>query len=199
LDEQLKQRLIGAAVIIALIVIFVPMLLDQPVDSEQVKLDTRIPAKPKALQQEALPSQEILPKPIPPEPDNATSELVQPSSVASQSLEMQQGDVEPAAAEQVSTRPEPLRDDGYGDIQRSSPSAWLIQVASFTKPENAARLVQRLKQADMPAQLEEVTIGGKRHYRVQMLPQLNRKDAEILINRIKQEFELEATLLRYPD
>ena len=36
LEERLKQRLLGGAVLVALVVIFVPMLIDEPVDSRVV-------------------------------------------------------------------------------------------------------------------------------------------------------------------
>jgi DedD protein len=93
----------------------------------------------------------------------------------------------------------PRSDDAGTETKRSTPTAWLVQVASFPHQENAARLVERLREADMPAKLQEVMVAGKRHYRVQMLPQLDRKDAEKLIKRIKQEFKLTATLRRYSD
>lgn len=94
---------------------------------------------------------------------------------------------------------EDSRDERKTETARSTPAAWLVQVGSFTQQENATKLVEKLREADFPAQLQEVTIGGKRHYRVQMLPQLDKKDAEILIERIKKEFALTATLLRYAD
>jgi DedD protein len=93
----------------------------------------------------------------------------------------------------------PPSEQAGSEAGRKTPSAWLIQVASFTQQENATRLVDRLKQAHMPAQLHEVMVAGKRHYRVQMLPQLDRKDAEKLIERIKKEFKLNATLRHYSD
>jgi len=195
LDEQLKQRLVGAAVIVSLIVIFVPMLLDEPDDSEPVEMDTRIPDKPQALQ-DPLPSREILPKPVPaqPTPGVAEPEPVQPPEDWS-------AEEAPSVPDQKASEntPSVVETPSSGESGRSTPAAWVVQVASFTHRENATRLVERLKQADMPAQLQEVKIGGKQHYRVQMLPQLDRKDAEKLINRIDKAFKLKATLLHYSD
>jgi DedD protein len=196
LDEQLKRRLVGAAVIVSLIVIFVPMLLDDSVDSEQADLAPQIPDKPKALQHE-LPAQEILPDPIPPAP--VTNEPVAPPAVESSPAESEQMTSEPIEQARSPSRMEDSRDEGKTEAARPTPAAWLVQVGSFTQQENATKLVEKLREADFPAQLQEVTIGGKRHYRVQMLPQLDKKDAEVLIERIKKEFALTATLLRYAD
>ena len=52
MDQQLKQRLVGLAVIFSLIVIFVPMLLDGP-EPERETLEVKIP-----------PSPEIVPLPV---------------------------------------------------------------------------------------------------------------------------------------
>ena len=198
MDEQLKQRLVGAAVIVSLIVIFVPMLWDEPEDTEPVEIDTQIPDKPAALQQ-PLPSREILPKPVPQVPMTSLAEPQQAPEAETSVSEAETMTPEPDRSPDLSSIPEPIPIDGEREAGRSTPVAWLVQVASFTQQENATRLVDRLKQANMPAQLQEVTIGGKRHYRVQMLPQLDRKDAEKLIERIKNEFKLTATLLRYSD
>ena len=204
MDEQLKKRLVGAAVIVSLIVIFVPMLLDEPDDSEPVEFDTRIPEKPPELRQ-PLPSREILPKPVAAVPMTSVAEPQQaPSTESPVSEAPAVTDQQPVSAEPAETIPTtnvadtPVERSG-SETGRTTPTAWLIQVASFTQQENANRLVDRLRQADMPAQLHEVTVAGKHLYRVQMLPQLDRKDAEKLIERIKKEFNLNATLRRYSD
>lgn len=46
MEIKLKQRLIGAAVLISLIVIFVPMLLRGPVENRVVEVPVEIPPKP---------------------------------------------------------------------------------------------------------------------------------------------------------
>ena len=47
MDDVLKQRLVGAAVLIALAVIFVPMLFDAPRDERlERQLDPAIPSSP---------------------------------------------------------------------------------------------------------------------------------------------------------
>ena len=191
MDEQLKRRLVGAAVIVSLVVIFVPMLLDEPVDTDQTELPDQIPDKPKVLQR-PLPSQEILPEPIPPE-------TVAPAQTPVDTGPKESPPVSSEPPEPVPTSTLTEQADSSPEGKRASPTAWLVQVGSFTQRDNATKLVERLKQASLPAQLHEVTIDGKRHFRVQMLPQLDRRDAETLIKRIKKEFELTATLLRYPE
>ncbi|MGD8587922.1 MAG: SPOR domain-containing protein [Chromatiales bacterium] len=198
MDEQLKQRLVGAAVIVSLIVIFVPMLLEEPDDTEPVAVDTVIPDKPPALQR-PLPSREILPQPVSPVPMTSVAELEQTPPVDSAVADEEPVSLESTESTSPASASKPRADDAGSKGGRSTPTAWLVQVASFTQKENASRLVERLRQADMPAQVQEVMIAGKRHYRVQMLPQLDRKDAEKLIKQINQKFKIKATLRRYSE
>ena len=51
MDQELKQRLVGAVVITALAAIFVPMLFDDPVDETGRKInELKIPELPSRLQ-----------------------------------------------------------------------------------------------------------------------------------------------------
>ncbi len=174
MEEQLKQRLVGGAVLVSLIVIFLPMLLDDGVDSDPLLSQPRMPEKPKALQQ-GFNSQTILPEPI-------TAENKLPLQVEKVT---QPAPVKPAA----NTR--------TGKIDRPTPGAWLIQVASFSHKKNAQKLLEGLNKANLPAELKQVTIEGKRHYRVQILPQLDKKQAQEMVQKIKKKFNLKASLIRY--
>jgi len=174
LEEQLKQRLVGGAVLVSLVVIFVPMLLDRPAETDHAISISEIPEKPKVLQRR-LESRAILPEPISQEKSEApTTASVEPPQEV-----------------------KPTGEKHSGKIERPSPSAWMVQVASFSKRENAQKLVERLQEADLPAQLKEVRIDGKRRYRVQMPPQVNKKEAEKIVERIKSEFKLTPSLVRY--
>lgn len=173
LEERLKQRLIGAAVLVALVVIFVPMLIDEPIDSKLVS-DHTIPAKPPAL---VKPMPEILP---------AKPPIVKPVE------RVPEVPPKPAA-------PEPVKKPVAQKEQRKSPTAWMIQVASLTVQKNAEKLVADLKKADLPAQLEKVAVAGKKHYRVRVGPEVDFKTAERMAKKIKRDFKLTPKVMRYPE
>ncbi len=181
LEERLKQRLLGGAALVALVVIFVPMLIDEPVDSKVVS-DHRIPPKPEALEK---PMPTILP-PAPEEP----AKPVEVAKTPVASIE---------EAKPVSTRPAPTANPKPVGGDKPSPTAWMIQVASLTVKENAEKLVADLKKADLPAILEKVEVDGKRHYRVRVGPEVNHKTALSMAERIKRDFKLTPKVLRYPD
>jgi DedD protein len=178
LEERLKQRLLGGAVLVALIVIFVPMLIDEPVDS-RVVADHRIPVKPAILEK---PIPKILPPELPSAP-TADTTITEP----------------PPMPEPPSQPVKPTVTHSTTQAERSSPTSWMIQVASLTVRENATKLVKDLKKADMPAQMESVKVDGKTHYRVRVGPEVDFKTAERMADKIKKDFKLAPKVLRYPE
>ncbi len=176
LDERLKQRLLGGGVLVALVVIFVPMLIDEPVDSKLVS-DHRIPPKPEEIEK---PMPRILPPP--PEPSRAPPAVAAKPTLA-----------EPAEPPVAASKKQPEQS------KRKPPAAWIIQVASLTVEKNAQKLVKDLRKADMPAQLQTVEVEGVRHYRVRVGPEVNHPTALKMAERIKREFKLTPKVLQYSE
>lgn len=177
LEEQIKQRLLGGAVLVALVVIFVPMLIDEPVDSKVVS-DHQIPRKPETVEN-SMPS--ILPPP--PVADSVPG--------ADTDTEKQ--------TQAKPTVPIPLPEPKPRQGGKPSPTAWIIQVASLTVKKNAEKLVAELRQAELPAILEQVEVDGKRHYRVRVGPEVSHKTASSMAERIQRDFKLTPKILHYPD
>ncbi|MEW8584856.1 MAG: SPOR domain-containing protein, partial [Candidatus Thiodiazotropha sp.] len=81
---------------------------------------------------------------------------------------------------------------------RPSPTAWVIQVASLTNENNAKKLVEQLREADLPAQMEKVKLNGKQHYRIRVGPEVDHRLAEKMAAKIKKRFKLNPKLMQYP-
>ncbi|MFV8835600.1 SPOR domain-containing protein [Aquisalimonas sp. APHAB1-3] len=78
MQQHHKQRLIGAVVVVALAVIFLPMLLQGPVDRGTTDMAMDIPPRPQVEQGPAdadQPEPDSEPAPAPDEPGEAVSEL----------------------------------------------------------------------------------------------------------------------------
>jgi DedD protein len=76
-----------------------------------------------------------------------------------------------------------------------------VQVASFEKRENAESLVQQLRGSALEAFVEEAEIAGRIWYRVRVGPELDRKEAEAMRDRIRDllgETGRKAEVLHYP-
>jgi DedD protein len=172
MDEGLKKRLIGAAVLAALAVIFVPMLFEEPppAEPELVPLPPRPPAQDFAsemLREEVPAVMPLAPRPV--EPD-------QPRQAE-----------EPAAPELPADQP------------RTGLSAWVVQAASLSSRENADKLVARLREAGLPTPDPElVDIRGKRYFRVRVGPVVERSRADAMVARVSEIAGTKAQVQRYP-
>ncbi|MEW8508493.1 MAG: SPOR domain-containing protein [Candidatus Thiodiazotropha sp.] len=188
LEERLKQRLLGGAVLVALVVIFVPMLVDEPVERHTVS-DYKIPTKPPVKrplpetqgQQDRVVEQRQAPPAVKPE--------IKAPPAPKKAVTVKES-VPAAAKSEKQPQDSPVR---------SSPSAWIIQVASLTNEKNAKKLVEDLRKADLPAQMEAARLNGKKHYRVRVGPEVDHRLAEKMAAKIKKRFKLNPKLMRYPE
>jgi DedD protein len=167
MEEGLKKRLIGAAVLASLAVIFVPMLFEEP------------PSQPPPLP--PLPAQ-------PPVRDFA-SEMLREEVPAVTPLVAPPPEIAP---DEEDTPPPPAQ-------PRTGLSAWVVQVGSFSSRENAEKLVERLRKADLPAPDPElVDIRGKQYYRVRVGPVIERSEAEGMVERVDAIAGSKAQVRQYP-
>jgi DedD protein len=187
LEDRLKQRLLGGAVLVALVVIFVPMLIEEPVERGTLSNHT-IPVKPKV--EKSVPEKRVQqqretePQPMPTVTTPEPKKTPKPEPVvAKKDKPPESKSVE--TTKKASTRP--------------SPTAWMIQVASLTNEKNAEKLVESLRKADMPAQMEKVRLNGKLYYRIRVGPEVDHRLAEKMLAKIKQAFKLNPKLMRYPE
>jgi len=175
MDEGLKKRLIGAAVLASLAVIFVPMLFEEP-PSRPPPLPP-LPQRPPAvdfasemLREEVpavAPLAPVVPEPVVPEP------VVDPAP--------------PGAPPPVAEAP------------RTGLSAWVVQAASLSSQENAEKLVARLREAGLPTPDPElVDIKGKRFYRVRVGPVIERAEAEGMLDKVSEIAGSQAQVQQYP-
>ncbi|MCG7915004.1 MAG: SPOR domain-containing protein [Candidatus Thiodiazotropha weberae] len=193
LEERLKQRMLGGAVLVALVVIFVPMLIEEPVEQRD-KSTHAIPIKPQSRQDQPVASQS------PEKPEQKM--VVKPPAPKAAAEAVSKPEPEPKAKPVVSKKPVEKsvpKQSGKGDKPRPSPTAWIIQVASLTNESNANKLVQRLRKAQLPAQMAPVKLNGKPHYRVRVGPEVDHRLAEKMLAKIKREFKLNPKLMRYPE
>ena len=177
METTLKQRLIGAAVLIALAVIFVPMILDGSGQRDSVTLNMEVPPEPEFTFESELPDPEKL--------DDAPA-IVQ---------KKQRGDDKPKVDEtegakvKAASVPVPKVVEATEDHIKKNPSlnAWAVQVAAFGEHDKALALEKKLIAANYSAFTEESKSGSKILYRVKVGPELKRENAEKLKNKIEKE------------
>jgi DedD protein len=195
MDLSLKQRLLGAVVLIALAVIFVPMFLSRPApqqSSETVNLAIP-PAPDREFQNRVLPvdaapdaaknAQTVTSQPLatvetPPRP----AEIAQPTAPVTTTPAPEAAKSEPVAPTPTAEAPKPEP----STPGRAANGHFFVHLGIYAESKNADDLVATLKQGGFPAFPEASDYQGKRAERVRVGPFEDRAAAEAARLRIKQ-------------
>ena len=198
MDIRLKQRLVGAAVLVALGVIFIPMVLQPP---EQVQgPDTAIPAQPAGNFKDRLATAVPTPAPVPEQPprqvlappDAPTPTAPVPATATAPAVEMP-----PVTAELTNAEAErPVPDKASSAA--SGPSAWVVQVGVFSQEVNAQALAKTLRTKGHTTFVERFAGKTSPNFRVRLGPFKDRASADALQARLKREDKLAAMVKSYP-
>ena len=196
MDKVLKQRLVGATILIALAVIFVPMLFDGGEDEREPRRDTALDLPPPPADRREVRRLPLDPVRVPEERPTQTAEPAPPAEDDEIALLAPTTEPEPdppAAAEPV---PEPPADvDAEGTEQPEPDPApaveapapepvepvtggWVVQVASFSSAETAERVLDQLERLGHAAARDVLVRGETRLHRLRTGPYPDRAGAD---------------------
>ena len=169
-----KHRIVGAIVLVALVVIFVPMILSGREPPPELKGTREAPPRAEITETRVLVTPVTPDETTPPE----SSETVKVVQVPV--------DNKPAPVEKatVAKKPEPAP---------AKPAAvkiedgWMVQVGTFSNTENATRLRDRLKSLGHSVHADSVTVGGKKAMRLRVGPFADRAKADKAQAQIRKE------------
>lgn len=195
MNEQLKQRLVGAAVLVLLAVIFIPIILDRPSEPEVRIEHPKLPPR-----SETEFSSRVVPLS---EPETTLVESERKRRVAAPAKPAEPSEPPAAAAEspamEVKTAPAPAPEpEPKVPPAESGPTAWAIQLGSFSSAQNASALRDRLRKMGYVAFIETARVDGKEITRVFVGPELARERAGELVKKLKAETDLEGMIVQYP-
>ena len=155
MDVSLKQRLVGAVVLIALAVIFLPMLVKGPApDSGVSDVSLTVPPEPKeanGMVTQDLPL--VAPSGV---PEGGVSGM--PDTVAGQPT-----DAAPAAA---------------GLFPAVAAGDFAVSFGSYASAADADKVIDALRSAELPGYREAVSLNGRQAHRVRIGPFADRAVAE---------------------
>lgn len=218
MDETLKKRLVGATVLVSLVVIFVPMLLDDEPMVDSGITETNIPPKPaNDFSSRVIPAEdeelaippvtarpEIVPL-VPPPAPAAVAEPPKPAEpavpaapaapvAADKKTVVAEKKVEPPVQPSPAEKPQPVQ-------PREGLAAWVIQVGSFSNRENAEKLVETIRKMKYDTFMEQADVDGKTLYRVMVGPEVERKLADqmlVKLNKDIKSLDLKGRVRSYP-
>lgn len=172
MDEPLKQRLVGALVVGAFAVIVVPWLLGDP-EPPPARRDVSAPAPPPAPMPLSTARQPPVTPPAPLAPVAPLPDVEAPRPVVGVERPPDAGVT--AAARSSHTAPTGL---------------FQVQAATFSSQDNAARLVERLRAADLDARVEQ----SDKFWRVYLVGFDTRDAADGARARLQLEFSLSGVI-----
>lgn len=191
MDRGLIQRMVGALVLIALAVIFVPMLFNREDDARRVEVDA--PAMP---QTPAMPDVEVQPVEVPEpaaEPFPEEFEIIEEGPETEAQVPAEPITAPPAVAEPTPTppaeRPEPEQRLDAANL----PVSWSVQLASLSNRESAEALTAKLRSQGYNAYVR--TFEGMN--RVFVGPLVERAEANRLRDVLERQQKLKGFVVRF--
>ncbi|HYY15796.1 MAG TPA: SPOR domain-containing protein [Gammaproteobacteria bacterium] len=210
IEEKLKQRLVGATVLVGLGVIFIPMLLDNSgnsgVPESAIKTPSRsgdsftsapLAEKPAERAPSKLEEPPSLPARVEPprleavSPVKPAKERVAPEEVLEVDPAQAGGDWGSKAAQGVSKAPA-LPPAAKAEKQAGT---HVVQLASFSSEEKAVALKTQLRKRGYNAFVERIPVRGGKLFRVRIGP-LSQLKAKQLQAKLAKDINLQGMVIR---
>lgn len=218
LDKAYKQRMVGALVLVALAVIFLPMLFSRQDEQRQVTVEApAAPQTPVMPQVQVEPVAVPEPQALPQEPVPSDDEIAQQEAPAVPSAPVAPAPATAAAAKPVAPPPAPApvpalaakpatapaqpiaAAPGKPDTTQSRVDAnglsvsWSVQLASLSNRESAEKLQKTLRSQGYNAYIR--TADGKN--RVFVGPLIERAEADRLRDLLNRQQNLKGFVVRF--
>ncbi|MFK7607850.1 MULTISPECIES: SPOR domain-containing protein [unclassified Pseudomonas] len=203
LDKVYKQRMVGALVLVALAVIFLPMLFTREDEQRQIQVDV-----PTAPQVPVMPQVQVEPVPVP-EPQPIAEEPAPPEDVAQEQVAPPPAAPAPAAvvskpvaavkppavtpAQTVAHAPAKLDTTQKRVDANGLPVSWSVQLVSLSNRASADNLQKTLRNQGYNAYVR--SSGGMN--RVFVGPLLERAEADRLRDMLGKQQNLKGFVVRF--
>jgi len=195
MDRALKERIIGATVLVLFVVLVVPVFLDGPEnDNEVISQNVPLPGQsdsenqtvvlhrdrehPEPVANAATPVEEAVTEPESPVAAAPAAEQSVPAQPEpQQQATVARQDPEPDAASTAAAQVTENEKEPPVELA-SSTGMWAVQLGSFGNQENADKLAADLRKQNFTAFLSKLTTGNGELHRVRIGPQKDRESAE---------------------
>jgi DedD protein len=189
MERALKERIIGAVVLVVFVVLVVPVFLDgPPEDGEIVSERVSLPG------QEDQKNQTVV-------LDRNRTQPVPAATAPAAAPVRQEEPARQAPAQEEPVREEPVREEPKPDVEPDKPveepapkpapqpaasttGMWAVQLGSFSSKENADKLAANLRKQGYAAFLSQLTTENGQLHRVRIGPQKDRESAEEMAKRL---------------
>jgi DedD protein len=203
MERRLKERLIGAAVLVMLAVIMIPMILDDSSERDIAITETNIPVRPQDdFNSRIVPLNESDLKPVADKVvvENAVQPLLDVVQEPSSKPIEKEVEIEKAVVAKVEKQEKTKVEKKVEKpaANHMGVTAWVVQLGSFSSEENAKGLNEKLRKSGYPAFVEPIKRDSGTAFRVRVGPEILRSDAEALQQKLKKSMQIDGIVIRYP-
>ncbi len=179
MEVRVRERLIGALVLVAVVVLLVPAVLTGP-EREQDEPSTAIRSVEVTLDDARLPAaedDELVPEPAPPDPLPAEDppQRTPATETAAVVADLPAASADPPEATVTAT------------AANAAPTAWAVQLGAFSTREKAEGLVADLRKRGYSAFVLEYRATGQVLHRVRVGPEQDRERAVAIASRLRKD------------
>lgn len=180
MEVRARERLVGALVLVALVVLLVPALLRGPGRLEQ---DGRAPETKRVEVTLGEPADARADDALMPEPAPPAAAAPAPAATAADSAEP------PAAAPAAgpATPRTAVPDPAPATVRAADTPAWAVQLGAFSTRDKAEGLVAQLRGRGYAAFVLEYRAGGQVLHRVRVGPEQDRARAAAIAERLRKD------------
>jgi len=189
----IKQRFVGFVVLVAIAVIFWPIVFVAPDDADDFELPVfQMPSKPDVtlserreplinkVDQTLLP---VIPQRDPP--------MAQPVDIASAATDVDLVEADDEPLQQASARERAIFDE------QGLPISWELQVATFSTAQRAEEIAVELRNKGHKAYVSAVTMDGKKLFRVRIGPKMQKQRLLDLQPDIDAYYGVKSSIVRF--
>jgi DedD protein len=185
MEIRVRERLVGALVLVTIVVLLVPALLKGPERAADAATGPETRSVVVQLDDADQPAQDevLVPEPPQPQPAAAQPESLPPppATESAPSVELQ-GALPPADA--GANRPVETAPAASAAVETP---AWAIQLGAFSTREKADDLVANLRKRGYRAFVLEYRASGKVLHRVRVGPEQDRERAVAIAERLRKD------------
>ena len=190
---MIKQRLVGFVVLVAIAVIFWPIVFVTPENVDDFELPVfEMPPKPVvAVSERREPVLNKVDQSVLPKVQEREAPIIQPIDIASPAPDLALVDADEEPERQLSALERADFDD------QGLPVSWELQVATFSTAERAEEIALELRNKGHKAYVSAVTIDGTKLFRVRIGPKMQKQRLLDLQPDIDAYYGVESSIIRF--
>lgn len=187
-DFDPKHRIVGAVILVALAVIFLPMILNKQPEPPAVAPIAEIPP----------PDSKVVTAPVAPlEPAPTAATPTAPAAEPANEPVKESPAVkpaEPAPAPAAKPNKPAAKDKPAAKIEKG----WVVQAGVFASAENAKQLRDKLRKLGYTAEIDNLVVDAKSMARVRVGPYRDNAAAKAAQARLQSQAGVKGVVLAYP-